>query len=71
MLRITTSRNGESAVAYFTQALSKEDYYFEEKKVSSIWQGKTAAILGLEGKEVNQEDFTNLVNNIHPKKKTG
>lgn len=66
MLRITISRNAAGAVAYYTDALSKEDYFFSQEKVSALWQGKTAALLGLSG-EVTRESFSALVNNKHPK----
>lgn len=66
MLRITISRNAAGAVAYYTEALSKEDYFFSQEKVSAPWQGKTAALLGLSG-EVTRNTFSALVNNKHPK----
>lgn len=65
MLRITISKNGEGAVAYFTSGLSKEDYFFNEHEVESKWQGLTAEYLHLYGK-VTKNDFSKLVNNIHP-----
>ena len=67
MLRITTFYDAQAAVDYFSHALSKEDYFFNEKTVKSHWQGKTASLLGLEGKQVNKEVFSHLMHNIHPK----
>lgn len=66
MLRITTSRNPQGAVDYFTNALSQEDYFFKNEVVQAHWEGKTAKMLGLEGKEVTKDVFSNLVKNIHP-----
>ncbi len=65
MLRITISSDSEGAIAYFTQALSKEDYFFAEKAVTAKWQGKAAPMLGLEG-NVTKEEFSQVVRNINP-----
>ncbi|MDN5215049.1 MobF family relaxase [Fulvivirgaceae bacterium BMA12] len=66
MLTINKSYNGESAVLYFKEGLSKEGNYYLDGNVKAYWQGKTATSLGLHGKEVKKEDFSNLVHNIHP-----
>lgn len=66
MLRITISKNGDAAVKYFDQALSKDDYFFAEKEVSGHWRGKAAKRLKLLGK-VDRETFIRVVNNQHPK----
>lgn len=67
MLRITISKDAQAATSYFTNALTKEDYFFSEQEVTAIWSGKLAAEhLGLSGK-VTKKDFTALVNGIHPK----
>lgn len=66
MMRITISRNSAGAVSYYTEALTKEDYFFGEKEVKAVWKGKTASILGLSG-EVTRETFSALVNNRHHK----
>ncbi len=65
MLRITISRNAAGAVAYYTEALSKEDYFFGEKQVSAVWKGIMAEFLGIP-KEVTREYFSALVHNKHP-----
>ena len=64
MMRITISRNAAGAAAYYTDALSKEDYFFGEKEVSAVWKGKAAPLLGIKG-EVTQNAFSALVNNKH------
>ncbi len=66
MLRITISRSAKGASEYFTNALSKEDYFFTEKTVQAYWQGQTAQKLGLKGKAVSKSVFERLVNNIDP-----
>ena len=66
MLRITIARSAAGATAYYTEALSKEDYFFGDTTVSAFWQGKTAALLGLEGKEVTRDTFSALAHNQHP-----
>ena len=68
MLTITRSHNAESATDYFTNALSTEGYYLEDD-IKAVWLGKTANRLGLEGKIVTKENFSNLVSNKHPKTK--
>ncbi|MEM6360861.1 MAG: MobF family relaxase [Bacteroidota bacterium] len=65
MLRITVSKGGQSAVNYFKEALSRQDYYAEKSTVMGTWHGKTANRLGL-GHEVSQEEFERLVKNRHP-----
>ena len=66
MLRITIARSAAGATAYYTEALSKEDYFFGDKSVSAVWEGKTATLLGLAGKEVTRETFSALAHNQHP-----
>ena len=66
MLRITPSQNGEAAIQYFNAALSKQDYYSDEKNVVGTWHGITAKKLGL-GEEVTKEQFASLVKNRIPK----
>ncbi len=69
MLGIHKSYNGKAAVKYFKEGLSKEskegNYYLDEN-VKAVWDGKAAALLGLHGKQVTLEDFSNLVHNRHP-----
>lgn len=65
-MRVTISKNGPAAVAYYSEALSKEDYFFNERVVDAIWQGKTAQILGIAGQLVSKEVFTDLVQNVNP-----
>jgi len=66
MLGIHRSYNGEAAVHYFKQALSKEDNYYMDQDVEALWEGKASLRLGLHGKKVTQEFFKYLVNNINP-----
>ena len=65
MLRITVSKGGKSAVKYFKEALSRQDYYAEKSTVMGMWHGKMTSMLSL-GKEVFQEQFERLVQNRHP-----
>ena len=66
MLRFTISRSSEAATSYFNEGLSKEGNYYLDKKINTHWKGETSKLLGLEGKEVNKNDFSKLANNIHP-----
>lgn len=65
MLRITTSKSASGAVKYYTDALSKQDYYTEKEQTIGKWNGKTAESLNLSG-EVTKEDFEKLAHNINP-----
>jgi len=65
MLRITVSRGAQSAVNYFKDALSKQDYYSEQSKVMGLWHGKTAKQIGLSAK-VSEQDFKRMVHNRNP-----
>jgi len=66
MLRITVSKGGKSAVNYFKDALSRQDYYAERSNVLGQWHGKTADRIGLSG-EVTEHDFEQMVNNRNPR----
>ncbi|MBO6516059.1 MAG: relaxase domain-containing protein [Bacteroidia bacterium] len=66
MLRVTISRNAEGAIKYFSEALSREDYYLGKNDVEAVYRGKAAQILGIEGKVVTKESFSKLVKQIHP-----
>jgi conjugative relaxase-like TrwC/TraI family protein len=68
MLTITRSHNSEAAADYFTNGLSTEGYYLDDN-IKAFWVGKTSKLLGLEGKEVTKQDFSNLVSNINPNTK--
>ena len=68
MLRISISKDGQSATAYFEDNLSKEggeDYYLT-KDIVAIWRGSMADFLGLNGKKVTKETFSAMVNKTHP-----
>ncbi|MDO5970300.1 MobF family relaxase [Flavivirga aquimarina] len=66
MLRITISHSSEAATLYFNEGLSKEGNYYLDEKISTCWEGKASAFLGLKGKEVNKKGFSNLAKNIRP-----
>lgn len=66
MLRIHKSYSGESATEYFNKALLKEGDYLVDHKIESIWEGKAAEKLGVSGRVVSKEIFSNLAHNIHP-----
>ncbi|MDD9934866.1 MAG: relaxase domain-containing protein, partial [Myxococcales bacterium] len=66
MLRITVSTSGRAATAYFNAELSRGDYYAEKGELAGIWQGRGAALLGLEGQVVEREAFAALASNRDP-----
>ena len=68
MLRITTSTHSARAKNYFSEALSKNDYYSGRGDVAEtigMWGGKAASRLGLVG-EVDKARFDLLCDNINP-----
>lgn len=62
MLRITQNRSAESAKSYYSHA----EYYGEGQDKAGIWGGKTAQMLGLEGK-IRESDFQALCDNLDPR----
>ncbi|MFK7979275.1 MAG: MobF family relaxase [Saprospiraceae bacterium] len=65
MLRITVSKSASGAAKYYSDALSKQDYYSEKEQTIGKWKGKTAEQLGLSG-EVTKDDFEKLASNVNP-----
>lgn len=65
MLRIHTSTNAGAVQQYYTNGLTKEDYYTEKGDIIGNWYGKGAEKLGLKG-SVEQSEFEALINNTHP-----
>ena len=68
MLTIHKSVNSEAATQYFTNSLSTEGYYLDDK-VEAKWKGKTVERLDLHGRPVTRENFSDLVNNVNRKTK--
>lgn len=65
MLRFTPSTNTEQAKSYYTDGLSREDYYSEGQELPGHWGGKGAELLKLRG-TVEREAFVALCENIDP-----
>lgn len=65
MLRITASRSSQQAMSYYTEGLSREDYYAGELESDGIWGGDGARRLGLSG-AVDREAFAALAENRNP-----
>lgn len=65
MLRITESTSASGAKAYYTEGLSREDYYSEGHEIVGHWGGRAAARLGLTG-PVDRDGFFALCDNLHP-----
>lgn len=68
MMRIYIHKDSPSRmVAYFTNALSKDDYFFGEgKTVSGYWHGKLVDEFDLDAR-VTKKDFSDFAHNINPK----
>jgi conjugative relaxase-like TrwC/TraI family protein len=62
MLRIIQNRSPASAASYYSHA----EYYGEGQEKAGIWGGKTAQMLGLEGR-IQESDFQALCNNLDPR----
>ncbi|MCW5921437.1 MAG: relaxase domain-containing protein [Saprospiraceae bacterium] len=67
MLRVIVNASSAGAKSYYSQGLSKEDYYAKEnsQEIIGLWHGKGATLLGLNGK-VDKEQFASLCDNINP-----
>ena len=65
MLRITPSTSAKGAKEYFTQSLTRSDYYIDGQEVTGRWGGKGAERLGLEG-DVDAKGYFALCDNRHP-----
>ncbi len=65
MIRMIQSKAAEHAKAYFSDALSKSDYYISDQELQGIWEGKLALKLGLSG-DMTKEAFFDLCDNLHP-----
>jgi conjugative relaxase-like TrwC/TraI family protein len=65
MLRITPSTSGPGAKEYFTQSLTRSDYYIDGQEVMGRWGGKAGEMLGLNG-EVDAERYFALIDNRDP-----
>ncbi|HEY1719447.1 MAG TPA: MobF family relaxase [Verrucomicrobiae bacterium] len=65
MLRIVESTSAAQAKQYYTQGLSREDYYSEGQEIIGEWQGLGAEKLGLSGR-VDQKSFDALADNLRP-----
>ncbi|MDF1816147.1 MAG: MobF family relaxase [Verrucomicrobiales bacterium] len=65
MIRVVSHSSGSAAKRYFSDGLSREDYYSESQEVIGRWHGKAAAMLGL-GEKVTQQTFERLCDNRHP-----
>ena len=61
MIRITTIANSSAAKSYFKLS----DYHLEDQELQAHWHGKGADRLNLHG-PVEQSDFNQLCDNIHP-----
>lgn len=65
MLRITQQQNSAAAKSYYTEGLSRADYYIEGQELPGRWLGEAARRLGLSG-EVKKDEFYALCDNLHP-----
>jgi hypothetical protein len=65
MLRITPSTSAAGAKKYFTESLTRSDYYIDGQEVAGLWGGKAAERLGLRG-EVDAKSYFALCDNLHP-----
>lgn len=66
MIFISHRSSAKEAKDYFTEHLSRSDYYAKNAaEVVGKWHGLGAELLGLEGR-VKQDDFFALCNNLNP-----
>ncbi len=65
MLRITANKNSASAKSYYSEGLSKQDYYSEKNEIIGKWYGIAAEKLEIKG-DITKEQFHNLCDNLNP-----
>lgn len=65
MIRMIQSKSAGHAKAYFSDELSKSDYYVSDQELAGNWHGQLARRLGLEG-TTTKEAFFALCENRHP-----
>lgn len=68
MIRIVQATNAAQAKSYYSDALSRSDYYMPdmEQEIGGFYGGKLASRMGLSGKIATKEEFYNLCENLHP-----
>lgn len=66
MIRMIQSRSAGHAKAYFSDALSKSDYYVTDQELAGRWQGRLVERLGLQG-QTTRDAFFALCENRDPK----
>jgi len=62
---VTLSPSAAAAKSYYTEGLSKGDYYVQGQELPGQWRGKGAEQLGL-NQTVEKKDFERLCDNLHP-----
>lgn len=65
MLRITVNTSSAGATRYYSEGLSRQDYYSEKGEIIGNWGGKVAEKFGLSG-QVSKDEFEALCYNTHP-----
>lgn len=65
MLRITVNTSSAGATRYYSEGLSRQDYYSEKGEIIGNWGGKVAEKFGLSG-QVSKDEFEALCYNAHP-----
>lgn len=65
MLRITVNKSAAAAKSYYSEGLSKQDYYSQKDEIIGKWYGKAADKLGLSG-DISKDDFSALCDNKKP-----
>lgn len=65
MIRMIQSKSEGHAKAYFSDELSRSDYYLDDQELSGRFKGKLADRLNL-SPEANKDQFFALCENVHP-----
>jgi conjugative relaxase-like TrwC/TraI family protein len=65
MLRITVSKSASGATKYFSEGLTKSDYYAEKGEIIGQWRGRLAERIGLRG-DVKRDEFAAIAENKNP-----
>ncbi|NJN36629.1 MAG: relaxase domain-containing protein, partial [Nitrospiraceae bacterium] len=65
MLRIVESTSAAAAKSYYTESLTRGDYYLEQGEIVGRWGGRGAERLNLVG-TVDRKSFEHLAENLTP-----
>lgn len=67
-VRVNDLNSTSQAMTYYTQEYSKGDYYTKDDSLEVVgtFHGRGAQMLGIEGRQVDEQSFRHLMQGLHP-----